>query len=81
MWEWRVGELGEGMFGDVGWCFGSCVCGRWGESGRMRYGTTRRILDGSLGIPAEEINETAASGFLVLIDCCDESEMRNEVWE
>jgi hypothetical protein len=61
MWEWRVGELGEGMFGDVGWCFGSCVCGWWGESERMRGRMTRGILDGGLGVPAEKFNETLAS--------------------
>ena len=45
----------------------------------MCGGMTRRILDGSLGVPVEELNGAPASGFMVLIDCCDEPDVERSL--
>jgi hypothetical protein len=45
------------------------------RGGRTCGGMTRRILEGSLGVPVEGLNEVAASEFMVLIDRCDEPDV------
>jgi hypothetical protein len=50
------------------------------KGGRTRGGVTRRILDGGLGIPAEELNERRRRGSWCLLIVAT-SQMRNEVWE
>ena len=40
---------------------------------------TCRILDGSFGVPVEELNGAVASGFMVSIDCCGEQDVKRSL--